>query len=166
MKRESIAEQLQHQTGPIDRVARRVIKKASPENLWEPKLTLQEHHRFSKEVLPTIPVPANCQGVSRVIGARRGRMVVFGFSAEQNPRKNAKWVVRCDCGNFERRCRILKWLGTEGDDMCIECHKRVGVISGHPNSALPPGDRATTRMRDLSVKDRISAVLGLKRSER
>jgi hypothetical protein len=127
---------------PIDRVARRVTKAAAPENLWAPMPTLPEHHKFSKEVLMTQPLPrAAPPQLLAVVGRRRGSLTIVGYAKEQGSKKGqAKWVTRCDCGNYEHRTRILRWLGTDADDQCVECQKRIYKKQGW-RTAVDPADR-------------------------
>lgn len=93
-------------------------------------------------VLATMPLPpmvAACMPeLTRIPGKRRDRMVVVGYAADQFASKQAKWVVRCDCGNFEHRTRILRWLGTQAPDMCRECRNRAFKLRGEWN----PRDKA------------------------
>jgi hypothetical protein len=126
--RQTIPEQLLETPMPIDRVARRVTKKAKPEHIWAPAFTVPEQTKFSKEVLPTIQIPKSALSKTNIEGS---------------PKKNAKWVVRCDCGNYEHRCRIVRWLGTKADDACLECRERDYRKRGKWNETLPPAERLT-----------------------
>jgi hypothetical protein len=131
---------------PIDRVAARVVKKAKPEDLWAPDIR-KDNRAFSSEFLPTKELPANAIKASpelaKLVGRRRGRMTIIGYAAYQgNMRGPAKWVVRCDCGNYEHRQSIFRWLGTEADDMCWVCDKRSKKIKAR-GPAREPAKRAT-----------------------
>lgn len=115
---------------PVDRVAARVVKKAKPESLWAPAVNYHQQHVHSKNVLPTKPLPFNAPAdILRVVGQRRGRMKVIGYAANQGSQnKSARWVVRCDCGNYEQRTGILRWLSKPEGDQCCECHKRQWLL--------------------------------------
>ena len=117
---------LEECTAPIDKNAYRVIRPARKEDVWLPKPKEARHIAHSENFIAVKPVPASCSHMESVVGKRRGRMVVFGYAAVQPERKNKKaaWVVRCDCGNFEHRSSILRWLGTDAPDMCTECRNR------------------------------------------
>lgn len=130
MKRDSISVQLLDTPLPVDRVARRVTKKAKPEYLWQPQPKDAADKVFSKTVLPTRTPQWETMPpeMKTVIGRRRDRMTIIGYSAQQKEsrnRKGASWVVRCDCGNYEHRSNILRWLSTQQPDLCIECRKRM-----------------------------------------
>lgn len=122
---------------PIDRVAARVVKKAKPEDLWRPMPKPTQHIVPVGAVLAVQPIPRaallGTPGLQDVPGRRRDRMTVIGYAADQeagstNP---AKWVVRCDCGNYEHRVRIFRWLGTDAMDMCRECRNRTYKMRGN-----------------------------------
>ena len=118
---------------PIDRVAARVVKKAKPEDQWRPMpKTVDYHHVVPGSVLRCAPLPKTApQSLLALVGARRGRVVVLGYAAEQlDKHSSARWVVRCDCGNHEYRSRILRWIGTKADDMCRECRTRIYKLRG------------------------------------
>ena len=98
-------------------------------------------------VLATAPLPKTALAcnpqLSGLTGRRRDRMTLVGYAAEQGSKKqNAKWVARCDCGNYEYRTRVIRWLGTEAPDMCRECRTRAYKLRGEwaPRS---PAERAT-----------------------
>ncbi len=130
---------------PIDRVAARVASAARPENLWRPTPKAAGHHRANSNFLKTAPLPSGAikanPALSGIVGKRRDRMVVVGYAEDQGSEKqSSKWVVRCDCGNYEHRKRILRWLGTAAEDMCSECHKRNYLLNGWEPSK-PPAER-------------------------
>jgi hypothetical protein len=129
---------------PIDRVARRVTSAAAPEHVWRPLPKPAAAAARSRHVLPTAPIPAvSLAGIAHVLGQRRGRMTVVGYAAEQPAGKgNARWVVRCDCGNYEHRTRILRWLGTHADDRCAECQNRAYLRAGGEWRPRDPAERA------------------------
>lgn len=129
---------------PIDRVAARVVKPAKPEEVWMPKPRPLENHAESGEVLPIGPLPKTApRDILRVVGQRRGRMVVIGYAAQQGSQnKNGRWVVRCDCGRYEHRTSILRWLGTKDNDWCRECqHRHYRIKKFVPDK--PKAERAT-----------------------
>ncbi len=124
-------EKLKTHCVPVDKTASAVIKPADPEHLWQPKPKSHDGAIESSEVLPVVPVPKSAKWMQNVIGKRRGKLTVIGYSAEQNPKKNARWVCRCDCGNYVTRTSILRWLGTQANDECRECHKRRHLKQGY-----------------------------------
>lgn len=120
--------QLEHTPTPIDRVAARVVKKAAPDELWYTSPNIEDTRAHSQNALGVRSPPAAMQKdvLAKIIGARRGRLVVIGYAKDQNPnhKASARWVVRCDCGTYEHRTRILRWIEFPGDDMCKSCMDR------------------------------------------
>ena len=127
-------EKLLQNCAPIDRVAYRVVKKAKPEDKWDPKIAIGDYHKISGNVLPTVAIPGPALAVaSRVIGSRVGRMVCIGYSdvnEQKSQKASAKWVVRCDCGNYEHRTRIIRRLASGFDDQCQGRSKRMYLTKG------------------------------------
>ncbi len=50
---------------------------------------------------------------------RRGRFVVMGMARDHK----ARWVVRCDCGDFELRTAKALRNPRNSDDKCVKCCK-------------------------------------------
>lgn len=113
---------------PIDRVAARVVRKAAPDDVWETTPSIEDTRAHSQNALEACSPPAAIQRdvIAKLIGAKRGRLTVIGYAKDQNPnpKASARWVVRCDCGAYEHRTRILRWLEFPGDDMCRSCMDR------------------------------------------
>lgn len=116
---------------PVNKVAARVIKSAKPENLWNPKPKKLTHFVESSEVLRTGPLPNGARPELLTLpGKRRGKMAIVGYAAQQGGGVGAKWVVRCDCGNYEHRKRIFRWLENAEPDSCRECRHRAYKLAG------------------------------------
>lgn len=117
----SNAQRLMRTPLPINRTALRVVMPAFQEDIWQPepkKIT----RPFSRNAIAIQEPPIDAP---HIIGKRRDRLTVIGYAAEQSESKNTtRWVVRCDCGNYETRKRILRWLGTDAPDFCTECQVR------------------------------------------
>jgi hypothetical protein len=128
---------------PIDRVAARVVKAARPENLWRPLPKPVSDAVHPGDVPATKPLPAStlraAPHLADLIGKRRDRLRVVGYAAEQLSARHSdtRWVVRCDCGNYEYRKRIFRWLGTQAPDMCRECRVRTYKTRGEWASREP-----------------------------
>jgi len=140
---------------PVDRMAQRVVKAARKEDLWDVPVHPDAFKKFSREMLPVAPIPPvswrNPQ-FRDPTGLRRGRLVVLGYAAEQGgKKKGARWVVRCDCGNYEHRNMIFRWAGTQAPDMCIECRTRSYKKNGNKSPWSPePAVRATVAAKEAS----------------
>lgn len=107
---------------PVNRVARRVCKDGEQ---WQPRMKPADHHVTSEAPLPLARMCAQTrQLASKVIGRRRDRMTLFGFAGD------GKWVARCDCGNYEYRSRIVRWLSLDGPDACRPCRTKHYVFHG------------------------------------
>lgn len=69
-------------------------------------------------------------------GIRAGRLIVMGIDAS-SPQEKRRWVVRCQCGDYEiRRAKVIKrWL--EGENvssaMCHECGYTQKLLRGEYN---------------------------------
>lgn len=126
----------------INATAKAVVKPAAPQNLWAPKPVIAATYKHSDVPLATAPLPPAIQAPMRnLIGKSRGRLTIMGYAADQGVKsQQAKWVVRCACGNYEHRTRILRWLHTQADDMCIECQKRK-YITRKSETDAPPAER-------------------------
>lgn len=129
----------------VNATAARVIKPASALDKWAPKLKPMENYAGSSNVLPVAPIPRGMPPEMRaVVGKRRDRLTVMGYAAQQGTGANgAKWVVRCDCGNYEHRTRILRWLGTRCGDMCRECQRKEYIKAGGYTPPVAPAVRET-----------------------
>ena len=69
------------------------------------------------------PVPKNTLDLT---GVRFGRFVVVGLPADLNDR----WVVKCDCGNYEhRRAKAIRNLANNVD-RCNVCRKTHYILKG------------------------------------
>ncbi len=139
-------EKMQQNPLPIDRVAARVVRAARPEHLWRPMPKDATSRAFSTIQLEVAPLPREApKNLYDLIGKRRDRFVIVGYAKEQGaPKQQARWVVRCDCGNYEHRKRILRWLGTDAQDMCAECRNRTFKLRGEWASPIP-ATRSTSR---------------------
>lgn len=114
---------------PIDRVAARVVFGRG--ELWQARMRPAEHTKFSAMPLPIRDfdkaVPPQ---IRALVGRRRDRMTLLGLAFERN--KKGAWVARCDCGNYEHRSRIQRWLAIDAPDACRECRCRHYAIKGRP----------------------------------
>lgn len=75
---------------------------------------------------PTIPErywPARHSGFEDLCGRKLGRLTVVGYLGKQNPKKKARWLVRCTCGDYEVRSAAAIKAGHDQDDCCWGCHR-------------------------------------------
>lgn len=129
----------------INGTAARVVAKAKESTLWRPMPALHAGHRLSATPLAVAPIPPLAPSELRAIpGRRRGRITVIGYAQDQGSKKgSAKWVVRCDCGNYDTRTNIIRWLSIQADDMCPECRKRQYLLAQGRQPSLPKAKRVS-----------------------
>lgn len=116
---------------PIDRVAGRVLSRGY-------------HHEFKKgnnnreswdippEVIPAVYTP---EDVKKLIGERKGALVVVGYlghhqSAQKNNKKD-RLLVRCDCGKYEVRVARRWRKNNEIDNRCQFCDLKEDLKVRH-----------------------------------
>lgn len=59
--------------------------------------------------------------IKELVGFRNGRVEVVGYYGKGN--HGHQWVVRCDCGRFEKRIgKRLKTANKRSDEGCQECN--------------------------------------------
>lgn len=109
-------------SGPIDRVAARVIR---PGIHYEKQLP--DGCKHWREVQPTIPfVVQRHNPQSRdLTGERFGLFTVVGYLGRVGPlqggRRTAMWLVRCACGDYESRSAKAIKNTANAEDRCIVC---------------------------------------------
>lgn len=107
-------------SAPVNKTAARVIGRGVH---WEPDR--KPHPGFQHwKAPPPMVSPAKYPedpGFVDLRGKRIGRLVVVGYLGKPNKSKSARWLLRCDCGDYEARSARAVKAG-EGDHMCIECH--------------------------------------------
>jgi hypothetical protein len=95
---------------PIDRTAAMMLSKG----VAPPEITITCDHW---EVCPPLKKPAiNGPDLS---GHRQGRLVAVGMHKE----RQGRWVVRCDCGDFEIRTAKSLRNHANSADKCVKCRK-------------------------------------------
>lgn len=114
---------------PLNKTAGNVVARNGVH--YEPEIKVQPEYVRSEIALPVAPAPQWNPGAmatySEYVGKTFGRWRVIGLSMEQNPRKPARWVVRCGCGRYEnRKAKALRSAALH-DGCCIECEhlKRI-----------------------------------------
>lgn len=109
------------------------IAASSPQNATAARVTsrgeiydpvVQYSNHWHSDAPPKMrPIPdrsfATC---SDMLGRRQGRLTVIGLAAEYNPSKPARWVVRCDCGDYETRNARAIRNELNSEDRCQKCH--------------------------------------------
>lgn len=92
-------------------------------------------------------------------GLRNGRMTAMYWLRPTKDGESSWWVVRCDCGKYELRKKLGKWLRKHnGNDMCEICEREQEMISGvQPRqSKRTVGERLfrwVDSMRQLGLND-------------
>lgn len=70
---------------------------------YEPRMNPTPATHYHADVPPPLKRCPNPAAAQRMIGKKFGRFTVIGYCAKQNPKKPAKWAVRCACGQYEVR---------------------------------------------------------------
>lgn len=102
---------------PLDAVADRVTR---PGPDYGPSLRGRAETREFDVRPPTFPVPRGFGAIRDLSGVRRGRLTVEGWLREPKNSKGQAWLVRCDCGRYERR-RFKSTVTRNDQDMCGVC---------------------------------------------
>ncbi|HAO01687.1 MAG: hypothetical protein Tp170SUR00d2C46354221_38 [Prokaryotic dsDNA virus sp.] len=65
-------------------------------------------------------------------GMRNGRMTAFFWFRESPSKTSSIWVVKCDCGRYEFRKKIGRWIKgyKDGNDMCEICEREREMLTG------------------------------------
>lgn len=69
---------------------------------------------------------------------RVGRLTVVGFLGKPNRKTKARWLVRCDCGDYEARSARAITNPLNPNDSCEKCAYFERVKRGRGNSPLAP----------------------------
>lgn len=96
---------------PINALASRVTK---PGTHFKP--VVKPSNYDLRDVQPSLKAWAESTGAD-LTGLKFGRFKVIGYSAE----KSGRWVVRCQCGNYEFRTSKAIKNPNNDRDMCVEC---------------------------------------------
>jgi hypothetical protein len=87
----------------------------------------------------TRPIPAISQYTcADLIGRKFGRLTVIGLAADYNPKKSARWVVRCACGDYETRKATAIRNPNNGEDRCQVCLHSVNVTKRYKRLGSRP----------------------------
>lgn len=103
---------------PLNQTAARVVARGGVQPLEPKKDSVTRLHWENFPTGRTRPIP---NGVNSPVGRRFGRLVVCGLLADSNPKKNAAWIVRCDCGRFETRKAKALFNPKNTGDCCYVC---------------------------------------------
>lgn len=123
-------------SAPLDGTAARVTARSGDH--YDPEVNFA-NHLHSDTPIPTKPIPKNSlYSCADLIGKQFGRMTVIGLAAEQNPKKKARWVVRCACGAYEIRKAPAIRNPLNTSDCCQKCQcfelakKRYARLGARP----------------------------------
>jgi hypothetical protein len=121
-KRADVYERLAAST-PQNATAGRVIAKGEH---YEPVVDFKGHWHADSPP-PMLPVFSKS-----MIGKTLGRLAVVGIlAADFNPQQDARWVVRCACGDYETRTMTAIKTPDNSDDRCQVCRHLVKVAQDY-----------------------------------
>ena len=108
-----------HGAKPVNKLAAIVV--AGGEH-YEPKNKPLGLHFENMPELPELPDSHSLKvQLVAMIGKRQGRLVVIAWWSQGDGRKTARWLCRCDCGEFTVRTgKAMKNPKNEGD-RCYKC---------------------------------------------
>jgi hypothetical protein len=64
------------------------------------------------------PIP---EAMAGMVGRKFGRFTVVGLAADYNPKKGARWAVKCACGDYETRKAAAINNPSNVVDCCRKC---------------------------------------------
>ena len=75
-------------------------------------------------------------------GVKFGRLTVIGYLGKPNPKKSARWLVRCACGDYESRASKAIRNPENRGDRCDKCRhlaflKRREIYLRNPTAPQP-----------------------------
>ena len=113
-------------SAPLNGTAARVLSQRGEHYYIELKPSPHKHWDIPPAMLSVAEMtrlnPQHGAMARATIGRRFGRLTVVGYPEEQNPKKKARWVVRCTCGSYEiRKMPSIKRGAAEA--MCMKCEK-------------------------------------------
>ena len=86
---------------------------------------------------------------NEMVGSRTGRLTVLGIATGNNKKKNARWVVRCDCGKYEfRKARALRNPANSHDRCTVCAHVRAKRLQYDRYGARPLSDFISPKKQD------------------
>lgn len=138
---------------PLDRQAS-VIRDGSGD-LWEANVPATVNRWLAPPALKpveTFLAGASADLAKELIGKRFGRLTVLGVWADGNPKKNATWVCRCDCGYYEGR--KVRGLQGGGEDQ-MACHACVRLIWMQRSASK---NTKATRKASAAMLDQMAAA--------
>lgn len=94
---------------------------------YEPVVEFSAHEHFDAPppIQPMHKLPGTAQGI---VGRKCGRLTVIGLAVSQaaegktRRKHNARWVVRCVCGDYEFRTVKAIRNPRNTSDRCQRCH--------------------------------------------
>ena len=103
--------------------------------------TFETTWKFSQEHFKAPPPYRAASTGVELAGLKCGRLTVVGLFVEPVPRKKAaRWVVRCQCGDYELRTARALRNPENAHDRCQLCHRTERLRSGghqkYPGSAV------------------------------
>ena len=117
-------------SNPVNATASRVTSKGIH---WESQNPPPEYHWHSDAPPKLKPVGGNGSPLFvDLTGVRQGRLTVIGYLGKLNPKASARWLVRCDCGDYEARsARAIKQHRGNDEACCWNCDHLLKIKAGH-----------------------------------
>lgn len=99
---------------------------------WDPqrKHGTDEHWKAPPILIPREQYPSSNPTFTDLTNRRFGRFTVVGLLENATRKKKARWLVRCDCGDYEQRGAKAICNPRNIIDLCIEC-RHLKYIKEH-----------------------------------
>lgn len=113
--------------------------------------------RVTAHAQPAMPVMPDSE--YDYTGLRRGAVTAVFWKRKTINGKSSVWVVQCDCGYYEYRIRLNRWLSKADPetDMCEVCEREKEMERGPSSKQTRPErlDRWRNKMKALGLNDSI-----------
>jgi hypothetical protein len=112
---------------PVDRVAARVVSKGIHHGF----IRKNDQNRLWRDPPQTLSLRLTPEPVKRLLGERKGSLVVTGYLGRRDSstgkKKGQRLLVRCDCGYYEVRMAHLWRKHEDHQGYCQMCNRKEGL---------------------------------------
>ncbi|RUR43375.1 hypothetical protein [Vreelandella populi] len=91
-------------------------------------------------------------------GCRSGRLVAIFWWKKTRSGQASVWLVKCDCGRYEFRRQLSRWLKkVDSNEMCEVCEREKEMLSQQKSSRKTSGERTLNwahKLKALGLTDK------------
>lgn len=98
---------------------------------WGPKPRLGNYEHW--ESPPPIIHPSKypkTETFKDLRGEKMGWFTVVGFLGKSNPKKSARWLLKCSCGHYEARSAKAVKAAASATECCLNCRYQRRLREG------------------------------------